>query len=276
MSAPLQKLGNLAWREDKFDGVIIEPPDISEPEAFRSALGEAIDVWRSMEKRGVWLKLHKTQSALIPIAVAQGMDFHHTKGEDLMLTLWLPESQPSTLPFPPFHQVGIGACVINSKGEILTVVEKNGPLRGKGVRKIPTGLCDPGEDCHVAAEREVLEETGLTVRFESVLAIRQAHGFAFGNSDLFFLTALRLEDEGQEIMTQPSEIEEASFVPFEEYASQECWKDHQVMQSISEVIRRYISGSYKGLKGEKLTAGSLYMPGSKQRSDLLLTFDPKL
>lgn len=35
--------------------------------------------------------------------------------------------------------------------------------------------------------REVLEETGVSAVFESVLAFRHAHAFAFNNSDLFFV-----------------------------------------------------------------------------------------
>jgi 8-oxo-dGTP pyrophosphatase MutT (NUDIX family) len=35
--------------------------------------------------------------------------------------------------------------------------------------------------------REVLEETGVRAVFESVLAFRHAHAFAFNNSDLFFV-----------------------------------------------------------------------------------------
>ena len=61
----------------------------------------------------------------------------------------------------------------------------------QGVWKLPTGLVNAGEDVTTAAEREVAEETGVTARFAAVLALRQAHGFAFGKSDLFFLTALR-------------------------------------------------------------------------------------
>ena len=41
-----------------------------------------------------------------------------------------------------------------------------------------------------AAEREVLEETGVRATSAAVLAFRQAHGFAFGKSDFFFVVAL--------------------------------------------------------------------------------------
>lgn len=54
-----------------------------------------------------------------------------------------------------------------------------------------TGLVDAGEDISAAAEREVLEETGVKATFAAVLALRQAHGFAFGKSDFFFVVALK-------------------------------------------------------------------------------------
>eukprot|EP00983_Pelagomonas_calceolata_P022949 721950-Pelagomonas_calceolata.AAC.1 len=43
-------------------------------------------------------------------------------------------------------------------------------------------LVDAGEDIHTAAEREVQEETGIRTTFDSVLAVRQAHGFGAGKS----------------------------------------------------------------------------------------------
>jgi len=61
----------------------------------------------------------------------------------------------------------------------------------QGVWKMPTGLVLVGEDITEAAEREVLEETGLEATFEAVLAIRQSHKAAFGKSDMFFAVALK-------------------------------------------------------------------------------------
>ena len=54
-----------------------------------------------------------------------------------------------------------------------------------------TGLLDPGEDVSDAAEREVLEETGITAKFDRILSIRQSHGLMFGRSDIFFVCALK-------------------------------------------------------------------------------------
>lgn len=56
-----------------------------------------------------------------------------------MLTCWLPRDVPSPLPPNASHQVGVGAFVVNEKREVLVVQERLGPLRGKGVWKLPTG-----------------------------------------------------------------------------------------------------------------------------------------
>lgn len=53
----------------------------------------------------------------------------------------------------------MGAFVLNERNQVLVVQEKNGPLKGKGVWKMPTGLLDPAEDVMDGAVREVLEET---------------------------------------------------------------------------------------------------------------------
>ena len=60
-----------------------------------------------------------------------------------------------------------------------------------GVWKLVTGMVEAGEDSTAAAEREVLEETGVRAKFGAVFAVRQAHGCAFGKSDFFFVVALR-------------------------------------------------------------------------------------
>lgn len=48
---------------------------------------------------------------------------------------------------------------MNEHRQVLMVQERNGPLRGMGVWKMPTGLVEVGEDVSHAAVREVLEET---------------------------------------------------------------------------------------------------------------------
>lgn len=73
-----------------------------------------------------------------------------------MLTNWLPDSR-NTLPPGASHLVGVGAIVANEKREILVVQEKTGPLAGKNVWKMPTGLVECGENIKDAAVRELKE-----------------------------------------------------------------------------------------------------------------------
>ena len=62
----------------------------------------------------------------------------------VMLTHWLPEGEENKLPPNASHQVGVGAFVMNERREVLVVQERSGPLRGKGVWKMPTGLVQVG------------------------------------------------------------------------------------------------------------------------------------
>lgn len=63
-----------------------------------------LQAWKASGKRGIWLKVSKPRSSLIPHAVEQGFDFHHAERGHVMLTLWLEEG-PCTLPSNASHQV---------------------------------------------------------------------------------------------------------------------------------------------------------------------------
>ena len=58
-------------------------------------------------------------------------------------------------------RVGVGAIVIRD-GRILLVKRRSSP--GKGLWAPPGGLVELGETVREAAEREILEETGITIR----------------------------------------------------------------------------------------------------------------
>jgi hypothetical protein len=80
---------------------------------------------------------------------------------------------------------------------------------------------------------------GVVAKFHGVLALRQAHGFAFQKSDLFFVTVLRLEDGGEgqsngggELQAQESEIEAVAWLPMEEYAGQEFMRSQALHAQI--------------------------------------------
>lgn len=65
-------------------------------------------------------------------------------------------------------RVGVGAIVIH-EGLLLLVKRASAP--GKGFWAIPGGLVELGETVREAAERELLEETGISVRAKEAFTI---------------------------------------------------------------------------------------------------------
>ena len=61
------------------------------------------------------------------------------------------------------------ALVTNDAGQLLLIKRASEPW--KGYWDIPGGFCDPGEHPITAAERETLEETGLSVRVTDFVGI---------------------------------------------------------------------------------------------------------
>ena len=128
--------------------------------------------------------------------------------------------------------------LFDNAGKLLVVQEKNGPLRGTGIWKIPTGLLDAKEDIHLASCREVLEETGIETEFVGLLAFRHAHNFQFGKSDLFFVCLLKPLTTN--IVKQESEIADCEWLTLEKYMSQEYLFASPVYSKLNYFIERIV------------------------------------
>jgi ADP-ribose pyrophosphatase YjhB (NUDIX family) len=173
------------------------------------------------------------QSELIAPAVAAGFTFHHAERSYLMLNHWLSEEE-NRMPANATHQVGVG-CVVIHEGKMLAVQEKNGPLRGTGIWKMPTGLSDAGEDICDTAVREVLEETGIETEFVSILSIRQSHTALFGKSDLFFICLLR--PKTTTIQMQIAEIAACEWIDAEEFLTQKFFLKSPIFTLVNQHVR---------------------------------------
>ncbi|KAJ7527406.1 hypothetical protein O6H91_16G052900 [Diphasiastrum complanatum] len=244
-NATLQcEVEQLVAKADKFDGVIVDPICLpKDVPTFVTRLHSSLANWKSKQKKGVWLKLPTENANLVPSAIEAGFTYHHAEPQYVMLTYWIPDS-PCTLPPNASHQVGIGAFVLNKKGEILAVQEKNGPLKGLGIWKFPTGLVNQAEDIFAGAIREVKEETGIDAEFVQVLGFRQGHHVAFEKSDLFFVCILR--PLSSEIVVQESELEAAKWMPLDEFTTQPFYRQRRMMRKMVEICIASSKGIYKG------------------------------
>jgi ADP-ribose pyrophosphatase YjhB (NUDIX family) len=233
---PNPELVILPFDEDKYDGVIVNSlPDTATK--FEEMLQSSLDHWRAAKRRGIWIKIPIEKSTFVPISVKYGFIFHHAEKDYVMMTHWLAEGE-SRLPPNASHQVGVG-CVVIHEGKLLLVQEKNGPLRGSGIWKLPTGLVEVGEDLALAAEREVLEETGIHSKFEKLLAFRQAHNILFGKSDLFFLCVLT--PTSFDINPQEVEIHDCKWKEPSSLLEQPFFKKSPLFTVLNDKIRHEIA-----------------------------------
>jgi 8-oxo-dGTP diphosphatase len=80
------------------------------------------------------------------------------------------ESSAALLPVSPI--VGVGAVVLNQRGEVVLIRRGKEPRRGEW--SIPGGRLEWGETLHGALLREVHEETGLTVEIDGLIDVVDA------------------------------------------------------------------------------------------------------
>ena len=200
-------------------GGIVPVPDLltDDPREFKDQLRDSLSGWREEGYKVVWLELPTSKAALVPMAVEAGFSFHHAQEGYAMLTRQLVEDAY----IPPYatHYIGVGGVVINDKNELLIVSERY-RRRGSGpAYKLPGGALQPGEHLVDAAEREVLEETGVSARFQSLHFFRHWHGYRYGKSDIYFVC--RLSPSSTDITMQSEELAECLWMPVQEFLDRE-------------------------------------------------------
>jgi 8-oxo-dGTP diphosphatase len=203
---------------NSFGGVVIDPKGLPAlPDELRHRLGHSLTQWAAEDLKVVWLEIPIAMAALIPIAVEMGFVFHHSTQDYLMLTY----SLVAGAFIPPYatHYIGAGGVVLNEQDELLVVTEKF--LRGDRPHyyKLPGGALHPGEHIVDGVIREVLEETGIQTRFESLVCFRHWHGYRFGKSDIYFVC--RLSPLTTEITIDEQEIDVSVWMPVEQYLANE-------------------------------------------------------
>jgi ADP-ribose pyrophosphatase YjhB (NUDIX family) len=124
--------------------------------------------------------------------------------------------------------------------EALVITEKFSVL--PNFWKLPGGAVDLDEDLSVAAEREVLEETGAKATFESLVAFRHMHQYRFGRADVYHVCVLRATAaEGSEtLIPQAEEIAAVRWAPLDEifaFPHLRFWLPH-LQPTVEHEVRR--------------------------------------
>lgn len=197
-----------------FGGVIIDSDALpGDAEVFRLDLRESLDAWKVQGYKVAWLEAPITKAGLIPVAVDAGFTFHHSGDEYVMMIRRMVDG--AFVPAYASHYIGAGGVAINKQNELLVVHERGRRSSGRRSYKLPGGALHEGEDLEEGVVREVLEETGVSTRFEAVACLRNQHDYRYGKSDIYFVC--RLTPLSHEITMQAEEIEDCLWMPLDEY-----------------------------------------------------------
>ncbi len=210
----LEKIGCFNTILDPYNGITIESKDLPiDAQTFETNLDFLIDSVKN-KRNLIWIYIDIKKSDFIPIATNKGFVFHSC-GEKYILVVKKLRAD-CVIPTASNHTLGVGAIVINDKDELLVIKERISTVG----YKLPGGHIDDAEMITTALEREVFEETGIIVEFESIISLGHFYPHQFHKSNLYILcTAI---PKSYEIDIQDChEVIDAKWVDINEYLNDE-------------------------------------------------------
>jgi 8-oxo-dGTP diphosphatase len=193
--------------EDKYDGVIVDSAVL--PDNRTDFLAQIEQLIESISnKQLMWIKVPIEKSDFIPILTNCGFEFHHCDEKWLMLVKKL--VRDATVPTTKNYIVGVGAIVFHN-GLLLVVKD-----RFSVGYKLPGGHVDKNESIKNALKREVFEETGIDVDFESIVNIGHFRNGQFGESNLYLVCTAKAKST-QIIIVDSTEIVDAKWISPEDF-----------------------------------------------------------
>ena len=228
----VEKIGCFNTILDPYNGLTIDskylPNTKDEFELNLDFLIEEVKYKRNL----IWIYIDIKRSDFIPIATKKGFFFHSCDEDYVLVVKRIKEN--AIIPTAANHTLGVGAVVINDKNEILVIKEKVSNLG----YKLPGGHIDNGEMISTALEREVLEETGIIVQFESIISLGHFYPHQFHKSNLYVLCIA--SPKTSEINIQDTqEILDAKWVDVNRYL-----EDDEVLAYSKAVV--FASLEYRG------------------------------
>ena len=228
----VEKIGCFNTIVDPYNGLTIDskylPNTKDEFELNLDFLIEEVKYKRNL----IWIYIDITKSDFIPIATKKGFFFHSCDEDYVLVVKRIKEN--AIIPTAANHTLGVGAVVINDKNEILVIKEKISNLG----YKLPGGHIDNSEMISTALEREVFEETGVIVEFESIISLGHFYPHQFHKSNLYVLCIAK--PKSLEINIQDTqEILDAKWIDVNRYL-----EDDEVLAYSKAVV--FASLEYKG------------------------------
>lgn len=213
-SINIEKVGCFNTILDPYNGITIDKKDLPKTnEEFERNL-DALISYTKNRRNLIWIYIGIENSEFIPIVVKRGFFFHSCDEDYILLVKRL--KKDAIIPTAANHTLGVGAVVINDKNELLVIKEKISNLGFK----LPGGHIDNGELITNAVVREVFEETGIEVEFDSIISLGHFYPHQFHKSNLYCVCTAKAKTF--EINIQDSaEIIDAKWIDVYEYLADE-------------------------------------------------------
>ncbi len=227
--------------EDKYNGFTLDNKKVfCDTKDFENNIKELLDTLRKEKRRLLWIPLDIKQASYIPILTKMGFFFHTCEKDKLLLVKEL--SSTCIIPTASNHTLGVGVVVFNNKNEVLLVKEKYSNIGFK----LPGGHIDDGELITSAAIREVKEETGIDIEFQSIVSLGHFFPHQFNKSNLYILCIAKALSS--EINIQDThEILECKWIDIQTYIN-----DEDAFAYNKEIVK--IALKQKGLKQKEFNS----------------------
>lgn len=197
--------------DNKYDGVLVDNTTLPKnKDEFKEEIVQLIESTKN--KKLLWIEIPIEKSEYIPVLTKLDFEFHHCDEKSLMLLKKL--THDSFVPTTKNYIVGVGAVVL-LEGQLLVVKD-----RFSTGYKLPGGHIDKKESIKSALKREVYEETGIHIEFESIVNIGHFRNGQFGASILYIVCTAKALTKKITI-NDSSEIAEARWIVPEEFLKSE-------------------------------------------------------